>query len=107
MEVGGQTEEVPSSTVDEKPESDQKEDVEDQILEIAPVTAEEEEEEVETVVDFDCPDTGSFPSKTNCAQYYQCTADRTVIITSLHLSPLSKYFGDRYLKQIFRKVTGY
>ena len=62
---------------------DHLEDVEDQMVEVTSVTVEDEPEpdqpEVETV-DFDCPDAGFFPSQTNCAQYYQCTADRTVII---------------------------
>ena len=78
MEVGGQIEEV-----------------EDEIVEVPSVIVEEEpqpvleeaqpdqEVEVEAVVEFDCPDAGFYPSQTNCGQYYQCTADRTVIIFSI------------------------
>ena len=31
--------------------------------------------------DFDCPDAGLYPSPNNCGQYYQCTAEKTVIPT--------------------------
>ena len=31
--------------------------------------------------DFDCPEAGLYPSPTNCGQYYQCTAEKTVIST--------------------------
>ena len=67
VEVPEETVEVPSVTVEEDPELDQ-------------------EEEVETAVEFDCPDAGFYPSQTNCGQYYQCTADRTVIIISIRES---------------------
>ena len=40
------------------------------------------DESVEILVpDFDCPDAGFYPSPSNCGQYYQCTADKTVLIT--------------------------
>ena len=75
MEVGGQIEqvedeivEVPSVIVEEEPQP---------VLEEAQP---DQEVEVEAVVDFDCPEAGFFPSQTNCGQYYQCTADNTVII---------------------------
>ena len=28
--------------------------------------------------DFDCPEAGLYPRPTNCGQYYQCTAEKTV-----------------------------
>ena len=39
-------------------------------------------EDVELLTpDFDCPAAGLYPSPTNCGQYYQCTAEKTVTIT--------------------------
>ena len=73
-------------------------------LEIAPVVVEDSEEEKEdkteeeavteeTVVDdvnddamFDCPGPGHYASPTNCAQYYQCTAENKVKIIQKYLS---------------------
>ena len=43
------------------------------------VLEEAESDQEEAVVDFDCPEAGFFPSQTNCGEYYQCTADKTVI----------------------------
>ena len=85
LEVGDQIVVVGGHTEDEKPQPDQEVDVEDQIVEVAAITAEEEESEVEveTLVDFVCPDAGFYPSQTNCAQYYQCTAEKKVI-TNYH-----------------------
>ena len=89
LEVGDQIVEVGGGHIEEVP--DQTEEVQvDQVVEVPAVTV-EEELEVETVVEFDCPDAGFFPSQTNCAQYYQCTADRTVIIIYIWES---SYFGD-------------
>ena len=39
----------------------------------------EDVEDVEILTpNFDCPAAGFYPSPTNCGQYYQCTADKTV-----------------------------
>ena len=73
-------------------------EVDNEIIEIAAEEAESEDEydykdeetfeeendideSVEIIApDFDCPDAGFYPSPTDCGQYYQCTADRTVTI---------------------------
>ena len=103
LEVGDQIVEVGGDQIEEVP--DQTEEVQvDQVVEVPAVTV-EEELEVETVVEFDCPDAGFFPSQTNCAQYYQCTADRTVIIISIWES---SYFGDistKYFEKSQVKIT--
>ena len=60
---------------------DTQEDIDNDIS-IIEDTSEEELSNVEEVLpdptDFDCPNAGYYPSPTNCAQYYQCTADKTV-----------------------------
>ena len=46
-------------------------------------------EDVELLApDFDCPAAGLYPSPTNCGQYYQCTAEKTVTITFIFLHHL-------------------
>ena len=74
-------------------------EVDNEIIELVPEVVEEKEDPVEVeeiselennevntqvveVVqpDFDCPDAGFYPSPTDCSQYYQCTADKTVKI---------------------------
>ena len=67
-------------------------EVDDQVVEVAPVLVESEQEELEeqeeqeenipseTVeeIDFDCPDSGFYSSPSRCDEYYQCTAEKKV-----------------------------
>ena len=77
-------------------------EVDNEIIEIAPIPTEDEDEseeedpsdyneyndsndisdedEVEDEIDFDCPGSGFYASPTDCEKYYQCTADKTVHI---------------------------
>ena len=42
----------------------------------------DESEDVELLTpDFDCPAAGLYPSPTDCGQYFQCTAEKTVTKT--------------------------
>ena len=70
VEVGAEIDQVEEEEVEEETQS---------VLEEAEADQEEEVEAVDAVVDFDCPEAGFFPSQTNCGEYYQCTADKTVI----------------------------
>ena len=78
-------------------------EVDDQVVEVAPVLVESEQEELEeqeeqekeqekeeeqeeniqseTVeeIDFDCPDSGFYSSPSRCDEYYQCTTEKKVI----------------------------
>ena len=77
-------------------------EVDNEIIEIAPILIEDQDEskeedsseyneyndsndisgesEVEDEIDFDCPGSGFYASPTDCEKYYQCTADKTVHI---------------------------
>lgn len=74
LEVGDQIVEV-GAEIDQVEE----EEVEEETQSVLEEAESDQEEEVEAVVDFDCPEAGFFPSQTNCGEYYQCTADKTVI----------------------------
>ena len=84
MEIGDQVVEVGGPVVIQQPEPepvlaepDQDVDQEEELEESAEIVDEPEETEE---LDFVCPDSGFFPSPYNCAQYYQCTEEKTVII---------------------------
>ena len=79
LEVGDQIVEVGAEIDQVEEEEVSSVVVEEETQSVLEEAESDQEEEVEAVVDFDCPEAGFFPSQTNCGEYYQCTADKTVI----------------------------